>query len=50
MEATPITDQLRAHLAQHPGDVVAVVDALEKVEALARSDGPELHDLVPEWP
>lgn len=50
METTPITDQLRAHLAEHPGDIDALVDALAKIEAQAGQYRGDLRDAVPEWP
>lgn len=50
METTPITDQLRTHLAEHPDDVDAILDALAQIEALARRPEAELHAAVPEWP
>lgn len=50
MDNTPVTDQLRAHLAEHPGDIDAIVDALAKIEARAMEHRSDLHDVVPEWP
>lgn len=50
MSATPITDQLRTHLAEHPDDIDAIVAALAKIEAQTRQCRGELQDAVPEWP
>lgn len=50
MGATPITDHLRAHLVEHPGDIDAIVDALAKIEAQAAQYRGDFEDTVPEWP
>lgn len=50
MSDTPIADALRAHLAEHPGDIDAIVDALARVEALVPERDRHALDAVPEWP
>lgn len=50
MDTTPVTAQLRAHLAENPGDIDAIVDALAKIEAQAMQYRRDLQDAVPEWP
>ena len=50
MDSTPVTAQLRAHLAENPGDIDAIVDALAKIEAQAMQYRGDLQDAVPEWP
>lgn len=50
MKTTPITDQLRVHLSEHPGDINAIVDALARIEAQTGEHQSNLQDAVPEWP
>lgn len=47
MRTTPITDQLRAHLAEQPGDIDAIVDALAKIEQKAGEFERGLTNAVP---
>lgn len=47
MSATPITDQLREHLAEHPGDTDAIVAALAKIEEKAGEFERGMRDAVP---
>lgn len=50
MSDTPITNALREHLSENPGDIDALVDALAKIEELAGEHQSNLQDAVPEWP
>lgn len=47
MTDTPITDKLREHLAEHPGDIDAIVDAVAEISPHTSNQGHSGGPLAP---